>query len=219
MQTEFVNEIMDTITSQNSRKKAEIELKSYMEKEFEKVSRTTSTQTEIEDRIVKETLKQFPHLTENQEMKTYLSYLAKEYINERRANNTESFTNYLNQIKSLSNTTEEENDFIKVELKAVPIDLNFSRLYFGEIQDIPDHAILILRNPFITLVSMQMKKAALAAKDYGAYIFHTNAWNNFILNGLKAWYAHTRGWLCSNVTISVLHYEDLAEDYSQGNNV
>ena len=66
---------------------------------------------------------------------------------------------------------------------------------------------------------MQMKKAALAAKDYGAYIFHTNAWNNFILNGLKAWYAHTRGWLCSNITTSLLHYEDLTENYSQGNTI
>ena len=62
-----------------------------------------------------------------------------------------------------------------------------------------------------------MKKAALAAKDYAADIFRTKAWNGFILNGLKAWYAHTRGWICSNITLTVVNYEDLVENYETGN--
>ena len=231
LETEFVNQVMDIVVSNSSftssfKNETEVELKSYMENEFQKLTQLSSSNDEayktieklgIQERIIQETLQKFPNLIQNQEMKTYLSYLTTQYFSQMLSNATklESFTNYLNGVKTISNSTEE--DYTQVELKAVPIELNFSRLYFGEIQTIPDHLILVLRNPFITLVSMQMKKAALAAKDYGAYIFHTNSWNNFILNGLKAWYAHTRGWLCSNITVSLLHYEDLTENYSQGN--
>ena len=239
LETEFVNEVMDivvsiddstlnsSLSSTSFQNETEVELKSYMENEFQKLVQLSTSKDEayktiekleIQERIIQETLQKFPHLIVNQELKTYLSFLTTQYFSQMHSNATklESFTSYLNGVKTISNSTEE---FTQVELKAVPIELNFSRLYFGEIQTIPDHLILVLRNPFITLVSMQMKKAALAAKDYGAYIFHTNAWNNFILNGLKAWYAHTRGWLCSNITTSLLHYEDLTENYSQGNTI
>ena len=48
-----------------------------------------------------------------------------------------------------------------------------------------DHLVLMTRNPFSLLVSMQLKQAALAANDYQADIFATEAWKNFATSGVK----------------------------------
>ena len=70
---------------------------------------------------------------------------------------------------------------------------------------------------FSLLVSMQLKQAALAANDYEADIFATEAWKNFATTGVKAWYAHTRGWLCSKVEdITLIHYEKVLDDFDNG---
>ena len=64
---------------------------------------------------------------------------------------------------------------------------------------------------------MQLKQAALAANDYGADIFTTESWKSFATSGIKAWYAHTRGWLCSKIEdIMVVHYEKVIENFSDG---
>ena len=52
---------------------------------------------------------------------------------------------------------------------------------------------------------------------YLASIFGTPAWRNFATSGAKAWYAHSKGWICSSVKkLSVLHYEDFATNYENG---
>ena len=80
-----------------------------------------------------------------------------------------------------------------------------------------DHLVLMTRNPFSLLVSMQLKQAALAANDYEADIFATEAWKNFASSGVKAWYAHTRGWLCSKIEdITLIHYETVLDDFDKG---
>ena len=80
-----------------------------------------------------------------------------------------------------------------------------------------DHLVLMTRNPFSLLVSMQLKQAALAANDYEADIFATEAWKIFAATGVKAWYAHTRGWLCSKVEdITLIHYEKVLDDFDNG---
>ena len=75
----------------------------------------------------------------------------------------------------------------------------------------------MMRNPFSLLISMQLKQAALAANDYGADIFTTESWKSFATSGIKAWYAHTRGWLCSKIEdILLVHYEKVIENFNDG---
>ena len=75
----------------------------------------------------------------------------------------------------------------------------------------------MMRNPFSLLVSMQLKQAALAANDYGADIFTTKAWKKFATSGVKAWYAHTRGWLCSKIEdITLVYYENVVDNFNDG---
>ena len=80
-----------------------------------------------------------------------------------------------------------------------------------------DELVLVLRNPYLLLVEMQLKQAALAANNYEADVFGTEKWKNFAISGVKAWYAHTRGWLCSKVKhITLVHYEILLLDFNRG---
>ena len=75
----------------------------------------------------------------------------------------------------------------------------------------------MLRNPYSLLVSMQLKQAALAANDYDADIFSTETWKKFATSGIKAWYAHTRGWLCSKIEhITLIHYENVLNYFTNG---
>lgn len=118
--------------------------------------------------------------------------------------------------------TQEENHIedaiIKTSTKAVPVEVDFTRRYFRENEELDDsQVLLVLRNPFNLLVSMQLKQAALAANYYDADIFATDSWKSFATSGIKAWYAHTRGWLCSNVAdLSVVHYEQVVNAFDEG---
>ena len=74
-----------------------------------------------------------------------------------------------------------------------------------------------MRNPFENLVEMQLKQASLASNDLKASIFETATWKSFATSGTKAWYAHTKGWICSSVQkLSILHYEDFATNFENG---
>lgn len=112
-----------------------------------------------------------------------------------------------------------EKSIMKTSTKAVALETEFTRRYFREGDQIesPDQVLLVLRNPFTLLVSMQLKQAALAANYYDADIFATDSWKSFATSGIKAWYAHTRGWLCGNVKdLSIVHYEQVVNAFDEG---
>jgi hypothetical protein len=73
-----------------------------------------------------------------------------------------------------------------------------------------DHLVLMTRNPFSLLVSMQLKQAALAANDYEADILATEAWKNFATSGVKAWYVlyyyYLRIYVCISTSMYNVYY-------------
>ena len=47
--------------------------------------------------------------------------------------------------------------------------------------------------------------------------FSTETWKKFATSGIKAWYAHTRGWLCSKIEhITLIHYENVLKNFKDG---
>ncbi len=137
--------------------------------------------------------------------------VAEEFIEEviHVVNNT--VTNTTDELDNLDNT-----DMIQTKVEAVSV--NFSRKYFSsKDSDVPDQALLVLRNPFEMLVSMQIKQAAKKSAKLDESLFNTKTWEKFAQSGASAWYKHARSWICSKVDkVDVIHYENVIDDWHSG---
>jgi hypothetical protein len=100
---------------------------------------------------------------------------------------------------------------------AKTVEIEFTRKYVKDAEQEPDQLFFVLRNPFELLVEMQMKQAAKAAIESRQSLFKTQAWDAFATSGIKAWFAHTKSWICSGVAkLDVIHYEDMTENFEHG---
>ena len=59
---------------------------------------------------------------------------------------------------------EDEEEFQNSKTEAKPVTVEFTR-QFVKSSKLPDELVLVLRNPFEMLVSMQLKQASLASSD------------------------------------------------------
>ena len=129
-----------------------------------------------------------------------------------KTNLIQDYTKHCQNILWNKNSSLKESP--KTRPKAISVD--FTR-QFVKNSKLPEELILIMRNPYEILISMQLKQASLASNDLKSSIFQTEAWTDFATSGTKAWYAHTRGWICGSVNkLSVLHYEDFTNNYEHG---
>lgn len=106
---------------------------------------------------------------------------------------------------------------VKPEPRTAPIKVDFTRKYRKDFETSPDTVLLAMRNPFNNLIAMQLKQANLAANDFKSKIFETTKWHEFATSGIKAWYAHVRGWICGQTSgLNIIHYEDFSSKFDEG---
>ena len=209
----FIHEIVDLVATDKVTKDKKEQLKDYIEEIFEEKNDISNLETDqvfiysrfetLDEKIVNNTYRCFgfdsistPKFSnlKNQTSKLYNAMIQVDQIapdaKEAGRLKSELLEIYVQYAEKMLNSAEDNLDFkddlIEAETVAVPIEVGFTRKYFREtFEDQPDKLILVLRNPYSLLISMQLKQAALAANNYEADIFSTEEWKQFATSGKK----------------------------------